>query len=354
MEDRTYIRPAGILHGGDAAHALRHGLAGPLAGGPVAFTLAEVSHRCAGTGEISRRWMAWPQLAERAAEDAALAAIVERITAPRSPIAGLDWRRPAIMGIVNATPDSFSDGGLHATAQAAIAHGRALAAVGADILDVGGESTRPGAAEVPVEEELERVVPVIEALAGEGFTVSVDTRKPPVMEAAAAAGAALINDVSALSHAPDSAARAAATGLPVVLMHALDTPERMQDAPAYEDAPRDIFDALEAAMNRAEAAGIARRMLIVDPGIGFGKTLEHNLALMDELALFHGLGAPLLLGASRKRFIGEITGVDAPAQRLAGSLAAALAAAAAGAGIVRVHDVAQTRQALEMMRAMKH
>ncbi len=352
MEDRVYIRPAGILHGRDAAHALRHGLAAPLAGGPAAFSLAEVSHRCASTGEISRRWLSWPQLAEQAQRDTALKPIVERTTAPRPAIAGLEWRRAAIMGIVNVTPDSFSDGGRHARAEAAIAHGRALAAAGADILDIGGESTRPGATEVPVEEELERIIPVIEALAGDGFTISVDTRKPQVMEAAAAAGAAIINDVSALTYAPDSPSRAAATGLPVILMHALDTPERMQDDPAYEDAPRDIFDALEAAMTRAEAAGIARENLIVDPGIGFGKTLAHNLDLMAELALFHGLGVPLLLGASRKRFIGEITGVDAPAQRLAGSLAAALSAMAAGAAIVRVHDVAQTRQALDMMRAM--
>lgn len=276
----------------------------------------------------------------------------ERASETRPPIAGLALDRPRIMGIVNVTPDSFSDGGWHATAAAAIAHGVRLVDEGAEILDVGAESTRPGSDAVAVEEELARLLPVIEGLrARTAVPISVDTRKAEVMRRAAAAGAAILNDVSALTYDPASMDAAAASGLPVVLMHALGDPKTMQDDPRYDDVLLDVYDYLEARIAACEAAGIARERLVVDPGIGFGKTVEHNLALMAGLSIFHGLGVPVLLGASRKRFIGAITGQTVAAERVAGSVGAALAAAGQGAQILRVHDVAATRQALDVWLA---
>jgi dihydropteroate synthase len=280
------------------------------------------------------------------------AAGLDHILAPRARVAGLALDRPRIMGIVNVTPDSFSDGGQHATAAAAIAHGLRLVADGADIIDIGAESTRPGSDPVSERDELARLIPVIEGLAANsGIPVSVDTRKARVMRAAATAGAAIINDVSALSYDPASLATAAETGLPVVLMHAQGEPKTMQQAPAYRDALLDVYDTLAARIAVCEAAGIARSKLIADPGIGFGKTVEHNLALMAGLSLFHSLGVPLLVGASRKRFIGTLTGVDPAADRVHGSVGAALAAVAQGAQIVRVHDVKATRDALAVWQA---
>ncbi len=347
--ESIHIRPAGLLHGEAAHHALRCGLALPLAGGPSAFSTAEILHRCAATGEISRRWIAARELPALAEKDSAVAARLERITAPRPPVAGLDFSRPRIMGIVNVTPDSFSDGGRHADAPSAVAHALTLAEQGADILDVGGESTRPGASEVPVEEEIARVVPVIRELAQRGLTVSVDTRKAAVMEAAIAAGAAIINDVTALREDPHAAGIVAGAGVPVILMHAREVPVRPEVTHVYEDVALDVADALESHLGHAVRAGIPERNIIVDPGLGFGKDTDDNLRLMHRLTLFHGLGVPLLAGASRKRFIGAVTGVEAPAERLAGSLAVAQLAAQAGAAIVRVHDVAETAQMVRML-----
>lgn len=255
------------------------------------------------------------------------------------------------MGIVNVTPDSFSDGGKHFDAETAQRVGRSMAVAGADILDVGGESTRPGAADVPAEEEIARILPVIRGLAGTA-PVSVDTRKGAVAEAALAAGAAMVNDVSALTFDAGLGPVVAAAQVPLCLMHAQGAPRTMQDAPRYDDVLLDVYDGLAAAVARAEAAGIARDRLIVDPGIGFGKTLDHNLALLRRLSLFHGLGLPMLLGASRKRFIGTITGVEDAGQRLAGSLAVATHAIAQGVQFVRVHDISETREAIEMARAL--
>jgi dihydropteroate synthase len=272
--------------------------------------------------------------------------LLENLRRPREPIAGLVFDRPRIMGIVNVTPDSFSDGGRYLGHEAAVAHALQLEVEGADILDIGGESTRPRAEPVDLEEEWRRVGPVIEALVPRTRArVSVDTRKAEIMRRAAGAGVHLINDVSALSNDPASLRTAAETGLPVVLMHALGDPRTMQDKPAYADVVLDVCDALEARIEACEAAGIPRTRLIVDPGIGFGKTLSHNLALLGSLSLFHGLGCPVMLGASRKSFIGHLTGA-ADADRLAGSLAAALTGASQGVQILRVHDVAATRQAL--------
>ena len=277
-----------------------------------------------------------------------------RIEAPRAPIAGLTMDRPRIMGIVNVTPDSFSDGARFATSGEAIDHALSLADAGADILDIGGESTRPGAAPVSEATQLGRVMPVIEGLSGRtGAKLSIDTRNAGVMRCAAEAGVDLLNDVSALGHDPDSLGMAAASGLPVVLMHALGDPRTMQDDPRYGDVLLDVYDFLEARIAAAEAAGIARTRIVVDPGIGFGKTVEHNLRLMAGLALFHGLGTPILLGASRKSFIARLGGGSGPDKRLAGSLAAAIAGVGEGVQILRVHDVAETRQALAVWQALR-
>lgn len=295
-----------------------------------------------------RRFSAADALAN---SDPPVAELVARVQCPRASVAGLVLDRPRIMGIVNVTPDSFSDGGRYLAADAAIAHALQLEAEGADILDVGGESTRPGAEPVGIEEECRRVLPVIEALSKRSRArISIDTRNGEVMRRAAQAGAHLINDVSALTHDHQSLAAAAATGLPVVLMHMLGDPRTMQAAPAYADVVLDVYDVLEARLAACEAAGIARERLIVDPGIGFGKTLAHNLALLGSLSIFHGLGCAILLGASRKSFISKLTGAGAD-DRLPGSLAAALGGASQGVQILRVHDVAATRQAIALWGA---
>jgi dihydropteroate synthase len=259
---------------------------------------------------------------------------------------------PRVMGIVNVTPDSFADGGEHATTEAAIAHGLALAGEGADILDVGGESTRPGAEDVSVEEELRRVVPVIEALAQQtALPISIDTSKPEVMRAAVAVGAGMINDVYALRRkgALDAAAE---LGVPVVLMHMLGEPRSMQDAPRYDDVVADVHRFLAERIFAAEMAGIAKKNIVVDPGFGFGKTVEHNLLLLAQLERFRELGVPILAGLSRKRTIGALTDRDDPRQRVHGSVAAHLIAAQRGAMLLRVHDVAATLDALKVWNAV--
>ena len=259
---------------------------------------------------------------------------------------------PRVMGIVNVTPDSFSDGGAHATPEAAIAHGLRLVADGADLLDIGGESTRPGAADVSVEEELRRVIPVIEALARDTrVPISVDTSKPEVMRAAVEAGAGMINDVYGLRRA-GALETAAALGVPVVLMHMQGEPRGMQDAPEYDDVVGEVHRFLAERIFSAEMAGIDRKRIVVDPGFGFGKTTDHNLALLAQLARFVELGVPVLAGLSRKRSIGALTGRETPAARMAGSVAAHLIAAQRGARILRVHDVAETVDALKIWTAV--
>lgn len=260
--------------------------------------------------------------------------------------------RPRVMGIVNITPDSFSDGGAHFDAGAAIAHGLRLAEEGADILDVGGESTRPGSQEVTVEKELRRVVPVIEGLARETtLPISIDTSKPEVMRAAVAAGAGMLNDVYGLRRegALDAAAELA---MPVVLMHMLGEPRSMQAAPEYDDVVGEVHRFLAERMFAAEMAGIARKNIVVDPGFGFGKTTVHNLQLLAQLRRFTELGVPVLAGLSRKRSIGELTGRSEPRERVAGSVAAHLVAAQQGAALLRVHDVAATVDALKVWNAV--
>lgn len=263
----------------------------------------------------------------------------------------LSLERPLIMGVVNVTPDSFSDGGLHADAAAAIAHARRLIGEGADLVDIGGESTRPGAAPVPLEEERRRVLPVVEALSGGTVPVSVDTRKPALMREVIAAGAAMVNDVTALS-SPQALEALADAGVGVCLMHMLGEPGTMQDNPVYEDVVREVRDYLAARVAAATAAGIARERIVADPGFGFGKTLEHNLALLRSLGDLRGLGVAVLAGLSRKAMIGRLTGRE-PRDRLHGSVAAALVAVRNGAHIVRVHDVAATRDALAVWNAVR-
>lgn len=260
--------------------------------------------------------------------------------------------RPRVMGIVNVTPDSFSDGGAHATAEAAIAHGLRLAEAGADVLDIGGESTRPGADAVPVDEELRRVLPVIEALVAQtALPISIDTSKPEVMRAAVEAGAGLINDVYGLRR-EGALETTAALGVPVVLMHMLGEPRGMQDAPEYDDVVAEVHRFLAERIFAAEMAGIERRRIVVDPGFGFGKTTAHNLALLAQLARLGELGVPVLAGLSRKRSIGELTGREVAAERVAGSVAAHLIAAQNGARLLRVHDVAATVDALQVWQAV--
>jgi dihydropteroate synthase len=260
--------------------------------------------------------------------------------------------RPRLMGILNVTPDSFSDGGAHPDAVRAVEHGLRLAEQGADIVDVGGESTRPGAIEVPAAEELRRVLPVVEALAGQGVTVSIDTRKAAVMEAAVAAGAAIINDVSGLTHDPRGLEAAAASNAFVVLMHMAGEPATMNLAPRYEECALEVFDWLAARVLACEEAGIPRTRIIVDPGLCFAKHEPHNLEVMRYLTLFHGLGCPMMLGASRKGWTARIDHEWPAGERLAASLAAAQWGLDRGVQLLRVHDVPAQWQLLAAWQAL--
>lgn len=262
-------------------------------------------------------------------------------------------RSPLIMGIVNVTPDSFSDGGQHATPEAAVAHALSLAAEGADILDIGGESTRPGAPAVSESEELARVIPVIEQLAGQTeAALSIDTQKPAVAEAAISAGAVIINDIAANRTEPQMWKIVAATRAGYVAMHMQGTPQTMQDAPEYTEVVAEVRAFFEERLERFTKAGLNTEQVMFDPGIGFGKTVEHNLALLAGLERFTNMKRPLLVGASRKSFIGRLTEA-AVEDRLAGSLACACRAAEAGAAVIRVHDVKETNQALQTWNAIR-
>ena len=354
MAERVYLRPTAFV---DAPFGL-DGKVERLAGGLSWFAAIEIV-RMDGAARLSCELVNVEEIGERLAElpESARLAWINLIT-PRPPltlgvrIIRLD--QPQIVGIVNATPDSFSDGGVHEDGDAAAAAGHAMAAAGAAIVDVGGESTRPGATPVWEADEAQRVIPVVQRLAGAGTALSIDTRKAAVMAAALAAGARMVNDVSALTWDPRSAEVVARAGCPVVLMHHLGTPETMQKSPRYERPVLfEVYDWLEARIEAAVAAGIERASIVVDPGIGFGKTVQHNLELLNGLALLHGLGCPLMLGASRKRMIGALSG-EAPADaRLAGSLALALKGAEQGVQLLRVHDVPETVQALRVWRGLR-
>ncbi|MBC7141694.1 MAG: dihydropteroate synthase [Rhodobacteraceae bacterium] len=336
-----YYRPVAMTDAVRPAGAL------PLAGGWCWFDRVEVLTRAGVTRAGARGLVAAADLPD---------AVRARLTAPRPALAGLTLDRPRLMGILNVTPDSFSDGGRFDAPEAALAHARAMVEAGADILDIGGESTRPGSADVEPGEEIRRTAPVIRALVAGGLAapISIDTRKSEVAHAALDAGARIVNDVAALGYDPDLAALVAARGVPVCLMHAQGTPATMQADPRYDDVLLDVYDFLAARIAAAEAAGIPRDRIVVDPGIGFGKTVAHNLALIRGLSLFHGLGCAVLLGASRKRFIGTLAGGAAEGQadrRGPGTIAVTLAGLAQGVQIHRVHDTLETRQALRLWQA---
>jgi dihydropteroate synthase len=273
------------------------------------------------------------------------------VSAPRS-FAGLALDRTLVMGVVNVTPDSFSDGGDHFDTDKAIEHGLRLQAEGADILDIGGESMRPGAVPISIEEEVRRIAPVVAKLAASGAIVSIDTRHAAVMRAAVRQGARIVNDVTALTGDPDSLKAVAESGVGVILMHMQGEPQTMQAAPRYRDAPSEIFGYLAERVAACRAAEIPPERIAVDPGIGFGKTVRHNLEIIARLDRLHALGVAVAIGVSRKAFIGALSRHEAPKDRVAGSLAAALAAVTRGADIVRVHDVAATVQALAVWRAI--
>ena len=343
---RTLLRPTGFVdspfgHDGQVAR---------LAGGLCWFANVELIH-----GDGCRELVAVEGIESRF--DDAMATQWAALTAPRAPLEMGERRialdQPQVMAILNVTPDSFSDGGRFAGSAEAAAAGADMTAAGAAIVDVGGESTRPGAATVWEGDEIERAVPVIRLLASGGAAVSVDTRKADVMTAALEAGARLVNDVSALTFDPRSAEAVAAAGVPVILMHHQGDPQTMQDDPRYGDVLVEVYKWLEERIAAAAEAGIARARILVDPGFGFGKSVAHNLALMNGLALFHSLGCPLVIGASRKRTIGALSNEAPPERRLAGSLAFALKAAEQGAQIIRVHDVPETVQALKVWRGLR-
>ena len=343
---KTLLRPTGFVdspfgHDGKIAR---------LAGGLNWFASVELIHDD-GTRELV------PVEGIEARFDDTMAAAWAHITAPRAPLTlanrTIRLDQPQVMGIINATPDSFSDGGAYADARAAAEAGASMAAAGAALIDVGGESTRPGAKDVWEGDEIERILPVVQQLAAGGTAVSIETRKAAVIEVALGAGAGLVNDVSALTHDERSAEVVAAAGVPVILMHHQGDPQSMQDAPRYGDVLVEVYDWIEQRIATAEAAGIARANILVDPGIGFGKSVAHNLELINGLALFHGLGCPIVLGASRKRMIGALSNETPADQRLAGSLALALKAADQGAQLIRVHDVPETVQALKVWRGLR-
>ena len=307
----------------------------PLAGGLCWFDTIAVHQRGGGISHI-------------AALDAP-GDVLENLTQHRAPIAGLDMGRPHLMGILNVTPDSFSDGGQFNAPDAALQRARDMQSQGATIIDIGGESTRPGAAEVSVTEEIARTVPVISAIRAQSdVPISIDTRKSDVGVAALDAGANLVNDVAAFTYDPALAKVAAKAGAPVCVMHAQGTPATMQNDPTYEDVLLDVYDFLAERVAVAVASGIPRNQIVVDPGIGFGKTVAHNLILLRGIAIFHGLGCPILLGASRKRFIGAIGGGKDAQDRVSGSVAVGLFAARRGVQFLRVHDIKETKQALDL------
>lgn len=358
---RIRLRPVALTTGCDAAVLVESGEALPLAGGPIAFLACAVS--VAQGGRVTEMVLPVPALrgwADGLKEPypGRVSGLLARLTAAREMPEGIPADRPVIMGIVNVTPDSFSDGGEHAAMADAVARGLRLAEEGADIIDIGGESVRPGADPVPPEVEAGRVVPVVEglttALGGKGGTrpvLSIDTRHASVMEAALAAGAGMINDVTGLTGDPRSLEVAAGTSVPVVLMHMTGEPKTMNEDPRYEHVALEVFDHLEQRVEACVAAGIDRNRLIVDPGIGFAKRKAHNREILRSLSLFHGLGCPVLAGVSRKGLT-EADEARAPRDRVPGSLAAAWQALAQGVRILRVHDVAETRQVVELWQAL--
>ena len=324
--------PLGLLHGPDARAAIEAGVAAPLAGGSVGFTLVRYAGQVVPVTDAPRE-------------------IVGRLCAALPDWAGLG-AGPLVMGVLNVTPDSFSDGGRHRDPGQAIDAGLRMLADGADVLDVGGESTRPGSQPISAAEEQTRVLPVIATLARQGAVVSIDTRNAGTMERALDAGARIVNDVTALAHDPAARPLVAARGCPVVLMHMRGTPATMSRHAVYDDVVAEVLAELQTRVENAETAGVRRADIMIDPGFGFAKNAGHNLQLMRRLPVLLGLGCPLLVGISRKATIGSLSGEPNPELRAAGSVAAALFALEHGARMVRVHDVAETVQAIRVWRGL--
>jgi dihydropteroate synthase len=336
---KTYFKPIGLVFGPDARAMISAGAAGALGGtAHIGFTSVERILRDGAT--IERSFLNYNDVHNHPA--------IAAITRARPSLGPLALDRVRVMGVVNVTPDSFSDGGKFSDTERAVAHGLSLEA---DILDVGGESTRPGSMAVDVDEELARVVPVIAGLAAAGHLVSLDTRKSDVMRAGLKAGASIINDVSALSYDPSALTLIAETNTPIILMHAQGDPRTMQLNPTYDDVALDVYDYLEQRIAACVAAGISLSNICIDPGIGFGKNFNHNLAIMNALTLFHGLGVGLLVGLSRKAFVGALTGEKLAANRVHGSVSGALHVAMNGCHIVRVHDVKATIESLAVFQS---
>jgi dihydropteroate synthase len=354
--DRLWLRPFGLIKGRFAAEAVGSGYARVLTVPGLAFTLVSATGLESARRQVSvtttvselEAWIAGPgaRFAERAGKQLA------SLSAPRAQWARFELDGPLIMGILNVTPDSFSDGGKWYDTARAIAHGESLLAQGADIIDIGGESTRPGAGELAPDEEIRRVEPVVRALAQSGAVVSIDTRHKAVMAAALDAGARIVNDVSALTHDADSAALIARRGASVVLMHMRGEPRTMQRGPVYDSPLIEVLEFLESRIEACVASGIPRALIAIDPGIGFGKLVPHNLELIAGIAAFHVLGCNIVLGVSRKSTIARLSRGEPPEARLPGSLAAAIFALQQGVQILRVHDVAETRQAVAVWRAL--
>lgn len=339
----VYLRPLFLSNSGVETA----GPWGRLAGGHIRFSHVEVIERQGGKTQV----LSFDDASSSA--EPTIQSALDALQVERAPIMGMDLKTPKIMGIVNVTPDSFSDGGEFFSHDDAIAQAKKAVADGADILDIGGESTRPGSDPVDETTELSRILPVIEAMAGEGVPISCDTRKPSVMRKAVATGAHIINDISSLTYHPEARATTAELGVPVILMHSKGEPKVMQKAPSYENVCLDVFDELQANIVACEQAGVPRSRIIADPGIGFGKTFDHNLELLNDLALFHGLGVALMLGVSRKGFLGALTGVKEARARAVGSVAAALCGLERGVQLYRVHDVKQTAEAFAVWEGVR-
>ena len=345
-DDRVYLWPRGLTFGQSDESCSR------LAGGALCYHSFEILirnvagsvHSFSAGPEAIKEWVSGlsGSISER------INGLLRAIESQRVPMLNLDWRRPILMGILNVTPDSFSHGGLYLDRKDAIEHGHVLCAGGARINDVGGESTRPGAKPISSKQELDRVLPIVEGLKDLPVPLSIDTLQAAVMSAALESGASMINDISALSADPDSLSVASKSSAPIVLMHCLGDPRTMQKSPVYSDVVLDVFDYLESRIHACMDAGISRERIIVDPGIGFGKTLEHNLELLQKLSLFHGLGCPVLVGMSRKSFIAQLDRGQATNHRLSGSIAASLWALSQGAQLLRVHDIQETREAINI------
>ena len=349
---RLYLKPVGLEPAGSPAWR-------PLAGGPLAFSQCELLWRAiARPGEVKRCRASVDALETWARGEGAAVArwfdgTLKRLTRPRPGLSGLFFERPSLMGVLNVTPDSFSDGGAFLDPATAIAHGHRMAKSGASIVDVGGESTRPRSDGTPAEDELARIIPVVSALVAAGGFVSIDTRRACVMAAALDAGARLVNDVSALTADVDSLALVAARNVPVVLMHMRGEPATMHLKTVYAHAPLDVYDELASRLEACAAAGVAAERIVLDPGLGFAKTSAQNAEVMAELALYHGLGCALMVGASRKGLVSSVKRGSTPQERLPASLAAALLALDQGVQVLRVHDVAETAQALAVWRAVR-